>query len=56
MTQRVEQVMGRGNGVSTHVRIRTNNADNEGTTATLEKVKDIHNRTKQARVGHIILL
>ena len=33
VTERVEQIMGRGNGGSILVHIGTNNADKEGTTA-----------------------
>ena len=37
VTERVEQIMGRGNGGSILVHIGTNNADKEGTTAIVEK-------------------
>ena len=55
MTERVEQIMGRGNGGSILVHIATNNADEEGTTAIVEKYRNLMQKTKQARVGQIIL-
>ena len=54
VTERVEQIMGRGNGGSILVHIGTNNADKEGTTAIVEKYRNLLNQTKQARVGQII--
>ena len=53
--KRVEQIMGRGNGGSILVHVGTNNADKEGTTAIVEKYRNILKKTKQARVGQIIL-
>ena len=47
--------MGRGNGGSILVHIGTNNADKEGTTAIVEKYRNLLKKTKQARVGQIIL-
>ena len=47
--------MGRGNGVSILVHIGTNNADMEGTTGLVEKYGNLLKKTKQARVGQIIL-
>ena len=47
--------MGRGNGGSILVHIGTNNADKEGTTAILEKYRNLLKKTKQARIGQIIL-
>ena len=44
-----------GNGGSIVVHVGTNNADKEGTTAILEKYRDLLKKTKQARVGQIIL-
>ena len=55
VTERVEQTMGRGNGGSILVHIRTNNADTEGTTAILGKYMNLLKKTKQARVGRIML-
>ena len=55
VTERVEQIMGRGNGGSILVHIGTNNADKEGTTAILEKYRNLLKKTKQAVVGQIIL-
>ena len=53
--ERVEQIMGRGYGGSILVHVGTNNADKEGTTAIVEKYKNLLKKTKQARVGQIIL-
>ena len=55
VTERVKQIMGRVNGGSILVHIGTNNADKEGTTAILEKYRNLLKKTKQARVGQIIL-
>ena len=55
VTERVEEIMGRGNGGSILVHIGTNNADKEGTTAILEKYRNLLKNTKQARIGQIIL-
>ena len=56
VTERVQQIMGRGNGGTLLVHIGTNNADTEGTTAIVEKYRNLLKKTKQARVGQIILL
>ena len=55
VTERVEEIMGSGNGGSILVHIGTNNADKEGTTAILEKYRNLLKKTKQARIGQIIL-
>ena len=55
VTERVEQIMGRGNGGSILVHVGTNNADKEGTTTILEKYMNLLEKTKQARIGQIIL-
>ena len=55
MTERVEEIMGRGNGGSILVHIGTNNADKEGSTAILEKYRNLLKKAKQARIGQIIL-
>ena len=44
-----------GKGGSILVHVGTNNADREGTTAIVKKYRDLLKRTKQARVGQIIL-
>ena len=54
MTERVEKIMGRGKGGTILVHIGTNNADKEGTTAIVEKYRNLLKKTKQARVGQII--
>ena len=55
VTERVEQIIRRGNGGSILVHIGTNNADKEGTTAIVEKYINLLTKTKQARDGQIIL-
>ena len=55
VTERVEKIMGRGTGGSILVHVGTNNADKEGTTAIVEKYRNLLKKTKQARVGQIIL-
>ena len=55
VTEIVEQIMGRGCGGSILVHVGTNNADKEGTTAIVEKYRNILKKTKQAGVGQIIL-
>ena len=51
----VEQVMGTGKGGSIVVHAGTNNAAREGTTAIVKKYRNLLTRTKQARIGQIIL-
>ena len=55
VTERVEQIMGRGYGGSILVHVGTNNTDKVGTTAILEKYRNLLKKTKQARAGQIIL-
>ena len=55
VTERVEKIMGRGNGGTILVHVGTNNADKEETTAIVEKYRDLLKKTKQARVGQIII-
>ena len=55
VTERVKQIMGRGNGGSILVHIGTNYADKEGTTAIVEKYRNLLKKTKKARHGQIIL-
>ena len=50
VTERVDQIMGRGNGGSILVHIGTNNADKEGTTAIVEKYRNLLKKTKQQRL------
>ena len=53
--ERVEKIMGRGNGGTILVHVGTNNTDKEGTTAIVEKYRKLQKKTKQARMGKIIL-
>ena len=55
MGEDVEKIMGRGNGGSILVHIGTNYTYKEGTTAIVEKYRNLLKKTKQARVGQIIL-
>ena len=55
MTERVENIMGRGKGGTILVHIGTNNADKEGTTAIVDKYRKLLKKTKEARVEQIIL-
>ena len=54
-TERVEKIMGRGNGGTIVVHVGTNNTDKDGTTAIVEKYRKLLKKTKQARLGQIIL-
>ena len=53
VTERVEKIMGRGNGGTIVVHVGTNNTDKEGTTAIVEKYRKLLKKTKQARLGQI---
>ena len=55
VTERVEKIVGRGNGGTILVHVGTNNTDKEGTTAIVEKYRKLLKKTKQARLGQIIL-
>ena len=55
VTERVEKIVGRGNGRTILVHVGTNNTDKEGTTAIVEKYRKLLKKTKQARLGQIIL-
>ena len=54
-TERVEKIMGRGNGGTILVHVGTNHTDKEGTTAIVDKYRKLLKETKQARLGQIIL-
>ena len=55
VTERVEKVMGRGKGGTILVHVGTNNANKEGTTAIVDKCRKLLKKTKEAKVGQIIL-
>ena len=55
VTERVETTMGRGKGGTILVHVGTNNADKEGTTAIVDMYNKLLKKTKEARVGKIIL-
>ena len=56
VTERVEKIVGRGNGGTILVHVGTNNTDKEGTTAIVEKYRKLLKKTKQARflTDHLI--
>ena len=55
VTERVEKIMGRGNGGIILVQVGTNNTDKEGTRAIVEQYRKLLKKTRQARLGQIIL-
>ena len=55
VTERVEKIVGRGNGGTILVHVGTNNTYKEGTTAIVEQYRKLLKKTKQARLGQIIL-
>ena len=55
VTERVEKIMGRGKGGTILVHVGTNNADKEGTTAIVDKYRNLLKKTKEARARQIIL-
>ena len=55
MRVRVEEIMGRGNGGSILLHIGTNNADKEGTTAILEKYRNLQKKTSKGWTIIILL-
>ena len=62
VTERIEQIMGRGYGGSNrgmapywYTSGRTTRTRKEGTTAIVEKYRNLPKKTKQARAGQIIL-
>ena len=50
-----QKIVGRGKGGTILVHVWTNNTDKEGTTAIVEKYRKLLKKTKQARLGQIIL-
>ena len=57
VTERVDNSMGRGKGGTILVHVGTDNADKEGTTAIVDKYRNLlkSKKTKEARVGQVIL-
>ena len=55
VTERVEKIMGRGKGGTILVHVMTNNAGKEGTTAIVDRYRNLLKKTKETRVGQIIL-
>ena len=55
VTERVQRITGRGNGGNLLVHIGSNNIDKEGTTAIVKKYRNLLKKTKETRVGQIIL-
>ncbi len=54
-TGRVEKVLGHGKGESILVHVGTNNADREGTTAIIQKYRQLVRKLKKTRVEQVIL-
>ena len=55
MTNRVENVMGHGQGGSILVHVGTNNADREGTTRIVQRYRQLVGKLKKTKVEQIIL-
>ena len=55
VTEIIEKIMGRRKGGTILVHVGTNNADKEGTTAIVDTYRKLLKKTKEARVGQIIL-
>ena len=55
VTEIIQRIMGRGKGGTILVNIGTNNTDKEGTTAIVKKYRNLLKKTKEAKVGQIIL-
>ena len=55
VTERVENVLGHGQGGSILVHVGTNNADRDGTTRIVHRYKELVETLKKTRVEHIIL-
>ena len=55
ITERVDNIVSPGKGGSILVHIGTNNAEREGTTATVRKHRHLVRRTKQTQVEQIIM-
>ena len=55
VAERIEKIMGRGKGGTILVHVGTNNTDKEGKTAIVDKYRKLLKKTKEARVGQIIL-
>ena len=55
VTERVQRIMGRGNGGTILVHIGMNNAGKEGRTAIVKKYRNLVKKTKDVRVGQMTL-
>ena len=55
VTERVQRITGRENGGTILIHMEMNNADKEVTTAIVKKYRNLLKKTKEARVGQIIL-
>ena len=55
VTERVENVLGHGQGGSILVNVGTNNADRDGTTRIVNRYRELVETLKKTRVEHIIL-
>ena len=55
VTERVDNIMGRVNGGTILLHVGTNNTDKEGTKPRVDKYRKLLKKTKQVRLGQIIL-
>ena len=55
VTERVENVLGHGQGGSILLHVGTNNADRDGTTRIVKRYRELVNTLKKTRVEQIIL-
>ena len=55
ITERVENIVGSGNGGSVLVHVGTNNIEREGTTAIVRKYRNFVRTLKQTRIEQVIL-
>ena len=55
VTKIVEKIMGRGKRGTLLVHVGTNNVDKEGTTTIVDTYRNLLKKTKEARVGQVIL-
>ena len=55
VTERVENVLGHGQGGSILVHVGTNNADRDGTTQIVQRYRELEETLKKTRVEQIIL-
>ena len=55
MSERIENILGRGQGGSILIHVGMNNADREGTTRIVRKYRQLGGKLKKTRIEQIIL-